>query len=82
MRRLVRHLTPASKPPIPRRHPQVLETRSELDNLDLVAGCPLLQLHPERYQAFLQAGRPQGAGLRAAANGCWQGCCVHAWCQA
>ena len=33
---------------------QVLETRSELDNLDALAGCALLQLHPERYQAFLQ----------------------------
>lgn len=32
----------------------MLETRSELDNLDALAGCPLLQLHPERYQAFLQ----------------------------
>lgn len=38
--------------------PQVLETRSELDNLDALAGCPLLQLHPDRYQPFLQVGGP------------------------
>jgi hypothetical protein len=33
---------------------RVLECRSELDSLDTLAGCPLLQLHPGRYQTFLQ----------------------------
>lgn len=33
---------------------QVLEARSELDSLDALAACPLLQLHPDRYQPFLQ----------------------------
>ena len=33
---------------------QVLEARSELDSLEVLAACPMLQLHPGRYQAFLR----------------------------
>lgn len=33
---------------------QVLEARSELDSLEALAACPLLQLHPARFQPFLQ----------------------------
>lgn len=40
--------------------PQVLEARSELDSLDALAACPLLQLHPARFQPFLQV-RGRGA---------------------
>ena len=32
---------------------QVLEARSELDTLDVLAACPLLAAHPGRFQAFL-----------------------------
>ncbi len=48
--------------------PQLIEARTELDALDSLAACPLLQRHPGRYQAFL-AEAPQllsaGAGVEA-----------------
>lgn len=54
-------------PPLP-PHPQLIEARTELDSLDSLAACPLLQRHPGRYQAFL-AEAPQllsaGTGVEA-----------------
>ncbi|KAL4425738.1 hypothetical protein ABPG75_009754 [Micractinium tetrahymenae] len=47
---------------------RLIEARTELDALDSLAACPLLQRHPGRYQAFL-AEAPQllsaGTGVEA-----------------
>lgn len=55
-----------SRPRLPTA--QLIEARTELDALDSLAACPLLQRHPGRYQAFL-AEAPQllsaGAGVEA-----------------